>query len=169
MRNRSWEMVPHWSYTTSCIVVRRGHREDETSGWPESWPQAIRGSSAPPPSLKCTFYPLFPQREPFSRTQSWESKVLLRPSGQYIWLNPVKVSIQTFKTLASGREDLLIVLPLPKTSIICKSPCFFNLPPSNLRWFTSFFGLSLPSVYRGQFQILPGKLPKFQANNCASF
>lgn len=34
-------------------------------------------------------------------------------------------------------------------------PCVLKLPPTNLEWSASFFRPSLPSVYKGQFQILP--------------
>ena len=37
----------------------------------------------------------------------------------------------------------------PRTSLICKFPCLLNLPPTNLEWSASFFGLSLPYAYRG--------------------
>lgn len=77
------ERFPHWSDPASFIVVGKGHWEDKTSDWPESWTQPITGSSAPPSSLKSTFYPPFTQQALFSRMQSWESKVVLRPSGQY--------------------------------------------------------------------------------------
>lgn len=40
-----------------------GHQEDVITGWPESWTQAIRGSSRP--SLSFMFCPLFSQWEPF--------------------------------------------------------------------------------------------------------
>lgn len=61
---------------------------------------AIKGSLLPSLSLEGEFCPLFPQWELFSRTETWESNVLLRPSEQCMWLNPVKVSLYTFNILA---------------------------------------------------------------------
>lgn len=52
-----------------------------------------------------------------------------------------------------------------KTSLLSKFPCFLHLPPTNLEWSVSLFGLSLPKVYGGGVQITPGKFPKrLQAN-----
>lgn len=39
----------------------------------------------------------------------------------------------------------------PKTVFVCKFSCLLNVPATNLAWSASVFGLSLPSVYRGQF------------------
>lgn len=44
-------------------------------------------------------------------------------------------------------------------------PFLINLLPTNLEWSASFFGLSLTSVYRGQFQISPRKFPSLGINN----
>lgn len=57
-----------------------------------------------------------------------------------------------------GVEDLLILSP-PKGSFVCKFPLLFK-PPTNLEWHACFFGISLPSVSGGRFQIIPGKLPR---------
>lgn len=35
-----------------------------------------------------------------------------------------------------------------------------KLPSTHLEWFSSSFGLFLPSVYGGGFQIIPGNLPR---------
>lgn len=37
------------------------------------------------------------------------------------------------------------------TNIICKFTFLLNLPPTILEWPASFFGLFLPSLYKGQF------------------
>lgn len=55
------------------------------------------------------------------RMQPWESKVLLRPSGLYMWLNPIKTSIWTLKIQVGRCRDLLISQP-PKTSLISDFP-----------------------------------------------
>lgn len=42
-------------------------------------------------------------------------------------------------------------LAATKTSIVCKSPCLLNLPPTNLEWSVCFFHLSLLSGFGPQF------------------
>lgn len=76
---------------------------------------------------------------------------------------PSKGFYLTFKILVGGLRHLYF-LQLPKTSLLCKFPCLLKLPPTNLEWSGSFFILSLISTYRGQFQISPGKLRRFQTN-----
>ena len=61
-------------------------------------------------------------------------------------LNPIKVSVSTFKILV-GRCGDLLTLQNAKTSLVCKFPCLFNLPHTNLEWPASSFSLSLPSMY----------------------
>ena len=53
---------------------------------------------------------------------------------------------------------------LSLTSLICKFLTLLKLPPTNLKWSTSFCILSLPSVYKSQFQIPPTKFPRLQTN-----
>ena len=53
----------------------------------------------------------------------------------------------------------------PRTSLVSKFPCLLNLPPTNLEQSASFCGLSLPSVYRGQFQNLLRDPLKLQTKN----
>lgn len=59
---------------------------------------------------------------------------------------------------------------MPKTEVssflIYKFPCLLSLPPTNLEWPASFFGLPLASPYGDQFQIMPLKLPRLQTNKC---
>ena len=81
--------------------------EDVTTDWSMTWTWATGGSSTPPLSLELTFCSLLPHLEPFSNMQPWESKILLRPSGWYIWLNSVK---------PVGRYGDPLFLKLPKTS-----------------------------------------------------
>ena len=66
------------------VGVGGGCGEVITTSWPERWTRGIRGPSSPPLSLEGTFCPFFPQWGLFSRIQPWESKVVLRSSGQYI-------------------------------------------------------------------------------------
>ena len=134
----------------ASLFVGGGHWEGVTTSWPVIWTLAIGGSSPSPLSLECTFCLRFPQQELFSRTQPWDSNVLLRPSGLDTWLNFVKSSMQTFKILAGACGDLLL-LWLPKISLVHKFSCLLNPPLTNLEWSVSFLGLFLPSVYGDQF------------------
>lgn len=43
----------------------------------------------------------------------------------------------------------------PTPSFQCQFSCLLNLPPSNLEWPASFFGLSLPSGYGASFKLHP--------------
>ena len=69
-------------------TLRRDHPEVVTSGWPGSWTR--KWGSSPSPGLGMPAHSSFPQWEPFSRTQLWESGVPLRPFGWCRWLDPVK-------------------------------------------------------------------------------
>lgn len=70
------------------------------------------GHSSPHPcAWNACCPPPFPQQEPCSRAQPWESNMLLRLSGQYTRLDPVKVSVN-FKILEGGYRSLLILQPL---------------------------------------------------------
>ena len=75
---------------------------------------------------------------------AWESNELLKPSGLNMWLDPAKVSIYTFKILAGDCPDLLI-LQVPKISLLCKFPCLLNPPPTNLKCSASPFAFYLSS------------------------
>lgn len=66
-----------------------------------------------------------------------------------------------------GRYGNILVL-LPKTNLAHKFPYLLNLPCSNLECFTSFFSLSLPPMYRGQFQIFPSELLRLQTKSSSS-
>lgn len=109
------------------------------------WPPATRGSAPPPPSLKCTSCPQRPQWEPFLRTQASDGDVVLRPPGLSMvsWhqLNHVKSPLETFKILV-GRFGDLLILWLPKKSLICKSPCLLNC---HLPIWSGLFLRSLPA------------------------
>lgn len=76
------------------------------------------------PVLGMQFCPLFPLWKPFLKVGLWESNVLLRRSGQYIWLTPVKASIQTLRILADA--EIYSPLWLPETSLLCKSFAYYN-------------------------------------------
>ena len=98
-----WKSSSHNTVSWPCNT-ERGTQKECMFPWCQScllsWPPvglwAGPGQSVCLPSLlslKCTFGPSFPQWEPFSRKQPWESNVLLRPSGQCMWLNLVKPSV----------------------------------------------------------------------------
>ena len=111
--------------------VEEGHGENMIADWSKSWTQTIGGSSSLP-VLGMYTLPTVPTVGAVPRTRTWENKVLLRPSGQHTWLNPVKASLWTFKILAGGCGA--------KTSFICKFPYWLNLSPTNLEWLPlSFF------------------------------
>ena len=78
-----------------------------------------------------------------SRIRSWESNVLLRPSGLATWLNPSKASMSKFRIVA-GRCGGLFTLYLPKTSLLSKFPSLLKLLHSNLTWSAFFFFLVSP-------------------------
>lgn len=80
--------------------------------------------------------------------QSWASNVLLRPSEPNMQLNPVKVSRKTFKIFVGWCRDLLVFW-LPKTKLICKLPCLWNL-----EW-------SLPALCVWE-PVSPGKFTELQ-------
>ena len=48
------------------------------------------------------------------------------------------------------RDLLVLWLADRDKSHVRKFPCLLKLPPTNLEWFASVFGLSLPFVYKGQ-------------------
>lgn len=83
-----------------------------------------------------------------SRMQRWENNVLLKPTGLYMWLNPIEASTETLETLAGRCRDLLILWP-HKTSLVCKFPGLLKVPCTNLEQSGFFFSLSLPSACMG--------------------
>lgn len=93
------------------------------------------GSSLPLLSMECTFHPQFLQWEPFSRMQTWESNVLVKPSGRYMWLTTIKASIYTFKVL-EGCRDLHIGHPR-ETSYAALHVRFLILPRGLLSFETN--------------------------------
>ena len=59
-------------------------------------------------------------------------------------------SLCKLKILAGGCWDLFI-FQLTKASLVSRFPCLLKLPLTSLERAASFFSLSLPPVYRGQF------------------
>ena len=94
-------------------------------GHPEDATRAIRVSSRFPVFGKCV-----PQARSCLRTQPRESKVVLRPSGWYMCLSPLKASVST--STVGWWVQRPTPLAAPKTNLACKFSCLFNLPPTNL-------------------------------------
>ena len=117
-----------------------------------------------PLSLESVFYLPSLLQEVTPRIQPWDRKC----GFETIWIGYMTelsyVPTSIFNILV-GRCGHHLVLQLPVTSLVSKFPCLLNLPPTNLEWSTSCLGLSLPSKYRGRFQITLRKLLKrLQAN-----
>ena len=170
---------PSWHISISSCERRswRGLTANNSERAAPGQPEAAH------PSLFLGMYLLsmFPHQEPF---QGPESNALLRPSAQRIWLNPIQclyklffnsfnflllfnyscspfLSIppphpgyKLFKMLLERYRNLLL-LPMPKTSLVGKFPSLINLPPTKLEWPASFCSLSLPSAYAVPFWISP--------------
>lgn len=131
--------------------LRAGHRQLEAT-------HQFLPPSPPPPSLECEFYPLFLQRKPFSRTQPWNSNVVLRVLKRYMWLNLGKASTLSFKTLADIENFSFCGC---WRQGLCASSVVWNHHLPNLgQWPASFLTLSLVSVYGANFRFHPG-IPRF--------
>lgn len=113
-------------------------------------PSAVLGMQAPP---------LFYNGSHFQVNSL--DKILFRPSGLNMWMNPVKASISTCE-ISRGCKDPHI-LQLPRRSLIYKNSCLLNLQPPSLEWWASFFIRSLAS--EDQFQIIPEKHPRLWTNS----
>lgn len=87
-----------------CIKTQTWSLVDLQAG-----PGSMKDSSPTPGVLGLT--PTVPMLGAVSRPQPWESNVLLRSFGWYMWLNPVKASVYTFKILVVECRDLLILQP----------------------------------------------------------
>lgn len=116
-----------------------------------------------PPSLECTFCPLFPPWELFQGCglervrRRWDHLDCVRN-------NPVKVSTYKLVKILVGQYGDLFILQPPKADLIYRFPCWLKLPPTNLKWSASFFSLSLPFVHGVHFQISPRELPRSHTN-----
>lgn len=131
------------------VLSGEGHRENMTSGRPVSWSgQRATDGSSPSPS---------PRWKRFSR------KTTLREEGggETAWTVDMTEPPRKPSGFWAGHEDVLI-LQLPKTSLIKKSSCWLNLPPTDPQWPASCFHPSLPSEYGGQFRISRGNPPGFE-------
>ena len=84
--------------------------------------------------------------------------------GIYDW----KPLYELLKILACGYSDQLVLCP-PMTRLVCDFPSLLTLPPTDLEWSASFFCLSSPSMYVGQFWISPPReLLRLWTDNCVT-
>lgn len=72
-------------------------------------------------------------------------------------LNPVKASLQTSKILQVGQGSISLTAAWDKPPML-SFLCLLKLPSTKLEWPAFYFGLSLTSEYKDQFQI--GKLQR---------
>lgn len=136
---------------TSYGYIRGGHQVAMTTDWPTSWTRAFGGSSITPPNLGMSVLPTVPTLQAIFKETALKEQCVLRPFREYVWLKPVKGSIQ----IEVGECGAGLVLQPPKIRLIHKFCflffCLLNLPPANLKLFASFFGFYLLYMYRGQF------------------
>lgn len=100
------------------------------------------GGSSLPPSLERILCPPSSSGSS-SRDTAWREYVFLRPSGPQAWLTHCRLCIN-FSILVSRRGNLL-VLQVPRTSLVSKFSSLLTLPPTS--------GLCLPPL-----PPTPGKL-----------
>lgn len=133
-----WRSDKEWTY------VEGDHQEDTSTCWQPPPPAGLRQLEATCPLL-CPWNVYSAPSCTSSHFKDTTLRVLLMPSGPYQWLNPVKVSRETQDS--GGLMQRSTGLAAAKTKRISTSPCLLKLPPTNLEWSASVFGLPLPSVY----------------------
>lgn len=139
----------HMSQLQEQVAVGGGHRKDITTGWPGSWTWASRGSLSVLLSLECTFCPLFPQWVPFSRTQPWKGKCVETIGTEYLTELSEELYINHWDS--DGWVWRLTRFVSARDKARRQVPCLLKPPLIKLEWPSSFFDLSLPSKYGGQF------------------
>lgn len=133
-------------FRSKFMTVGGGHWEDVTSGWPQSWQL-----EAPHP-LPCP-WKVCPTHHSYSgaifKHAALRGKCVVRPSGQYTWLTQARPPC---KLLRFWRQVRRLTHPVGAKDKPCsKFPCLLKLLPINREWSASSFGLSLSSMYKGQF------------------
>ena len=108
----------------------------------------------PLPSPWIVYSLAFPILEVATGTQLSDNKVLLRPSG---WHTSDGTQLRhLYKLLRFWWVSMEVYLWLPKTSLVCRSPCLLNVLPTNLECLP----LSLVSPYHlymgAHFRFHPG-------------
>lgn len=119
---------------------------------------------APHPCLGMYILPTIPIQGAISSMQPWNSRVLLRPPGLGIWLNPIKPLYKVLRFWAVVWT--LLFLQPTRTSLRSKSPFLWKLPPTNRDGAASFFGLSLTSLYGDSFEFSPQGTPEPTESCC---
>lgn len=140
-----------------------------TSAWPASWTQAFGGSFTTPPPWNARSAHTFHASYSWSRLQgrhTWESNLSLSPFGRgWTLLRP----LYKLKIVAGGRETLF-VLWLQEPSLVRKSPCMLNLPPTNLGWPASSVSFCLPCVWASLWaNSYPSVIPAWGNVLCVGF
>ena len=101
-----------------------------------------------------------PRVEAAPRTQLWESKVLLRSSGWFMWLNLVKTSTETWWFWWAGIE-IYSFCGCPR-QVVCKFPCLLKLPATSLEPSASSGVSPCPPCPRSSFRFHLGKLSRWK-------
>lgn len=81
-----------------CILQNDYHHgsgsnwEDGNTGWPSSWPRGFGGPTSSP-ALGMWVLTTVPTAGAIFKDAALGERVLLRPSGMYMWMNPNKPSM----------------------------------------------------------------------------
>lgn len=129
--------------------------------WPENWTCTWTEVPYPLPDLKMYVPPTLS-----AQATTFKDETLKELYGVETH-KPGKASRWIYKILMGVFRDLLI-LWLSRTSLIRKFLCLLKLPLTNLKWSTSFFSLSLPSTYGGQF-VNQHRIPTYLSRSHFSF
>lgn len=116
---------------------------DPRDGWHHELDPGNRRRLTPSSVLGKYALPPLPTVGAIPRTQPWESKVLLKPSGIQDW-TPLGPLCKLLRFRRQGVE-IYSSCGCPRQAR-SKFPWLLTLPLTNLEWPASFFSLSLPSV-----------------------
>ena len=152
---KSWRLGGTTLQISPFRHVRGDCGEEVTEDDPQAEP---RQSEAPRPSPALGRYtlPTVPTVGPIFKDAALREQCVVETTWMvYVTEPPLSLCVNLRFWRWVQRSTRLWVA---KTSLVCKFRCLLNLPPTNLEWSASFFHLSLPSVFGGQFQISPRKL-----------
>ena len=138
--NSEWEVLTVFPIGVVYAGVGGGHQRL----WPKNWTCTWTEVPYSLPDLKMYVPPTLPAQAVTLKDAT------LRELYGVETHKPGKASRWIYKIIVGVFRDLLIIW-LPRTSLIRKFLCLLKLPPTNLKWSASFFSLSLPSMYGGQF------------------
>ena len=141
-------------------IVGGGGGENVIAGWPAVW---IRGCLPFP----CPWNILSAHYSHSGR--SFQGCSCERAMCCWDHLNRGEASYKLF-FLVGEHRDPFILWP-PKASFECQFFCMLILPPTNMRWPASFYGLFLSSVNSFRFHAEAPKLPKWTKSHvfCKGF